>query len=336
MNIDELKNVVEEGYGLSIQSLEKVKNVYRIKTFDDDYCLKIIKYNFPHFYFILSAIKHLQNNGFDRVPDIIKKLDGADYISLDNSNAYLTKWVNARECNYDNPLDVSLAAYELGQLHNKSEGFKVTKKMQPRVYWYKWIEHFRTRKDEILDFKKRIDKKEKKSEFDCLYLSFLEEELKRADKAVENLIKSDYINKVKNEIIKSGFCHHDYAHHNVLVESSGRISIIDFDYCILDISIHDLASLIIRKMKNGKWDIDDALFIMESYSKSRRVEERDIPIMAAFMEFPQDYWQVGIQYYWEEQPWGEEFFIKKLKKIYEDFEEKQEFIEEFRHLKYSS
>jgi hypothetical protein len=51
------------------------------------------------------------------------------------------------------------------------------------------------------------------------------------------------------------------------------------------------------------------------------------------MEFPQDYWQVGIQYYWEEQPWGEEFFIKKLKKINEDSEEKQEFIEDFRVLK---
>lgn len=336
MNIDELKKVIEEGYGLNIQSLEKVKNVYRIRTFEEDYCLKVIKYNFPHFYFILSAIKHLQNNGFDRVPDILKKLDGTDYICLDNSNAYLTKWVNARECNYDNPLDISQAAIKLGQLHNKSEGFQMTEKMQPRVYWYKWIEHFKTRKHEILDFKNRINKKKKRSEFDCLYLEALDEELKRADKAVENLIKSEYMDKVKHEIVKNGFCHHDYAHHNVLIDDNGNINIIDFDYCILDINIHDLASLIIRKMKNGKWDIDDALFIMDNYSKSRKVEKKDIPIMAAFMEFPQDYWQVGIQYYWEEQPWGEDFFVKKLKKIYEDREEKQEFIEEFRLLNYGN
>jgi hypothetical protein len=54
------------------------------------------------------------------------------------------------------------------------------------------------------------------------------------------------------------------------------------------------------------------------------------------MEFPQDFWQIGIQYYWENQPWGEEFFIKKLEKILEDREDKQNFIDEFRFFNYKS
>jgi CotS family spore coat protein len=205
--------------------------------------------------------------------------------------------------------------------------------MQPRVYWYKWFKNFATRKDEILDFKRIINEKENKTEFDYIYYSVMNEELKRVDKAVENLIKSDYIEKVNEDVFKSGFCHHDYAHHNVLIEENGQINIIDFDYCILDINLHDLSSLLLRRMKNGKWDMNSAAEIIQSYSKIRKVEQRDVPIMAAFMEFPQDYWQVGIQYYWEEQPWGEDFFIKKLKKIIEDREEKQEFIEEFRNIK---
>lgn len=336
MKIDELKELVESSYGLNVMELEKVKNVYRIKTNEEDYCLKMIKYNFPHFWFILSAIKHLQNKGFDRVPEIIKKNDGVDYVSISNLNAYLTKWIDARECNYDNPIDVSKAAVKLAELHNKSEGFKVTDEMQPRVYWYKWIENFKTRKNEILDFKRRIAEKDKNSEFDYLYLSAMKEELDRADKAIENLVNSAYIEKVKNEIKKSGFCHHDYAHHNVLIEESGRINIIDFDYCILDISLHDLGSLLIRTMKNGKWDLNCSTSIMDSYGSKRKIEKKDIAIMSAFMEFPQDYWQVGIQYYWEEQPWGEDFFIKKLKKIYEDRDEKQEFIDEFKFFKYES
>lgn len=334
MDIDELKSIVEKGYGINISSVEKVKNVYKIKTLNEEYCLKVIKYNFPHFYFILSAIKHLQNKGFETVPDIIPRVDGCDYISFDNSNAYLTKWVNARECNYDNPFDVSQAAAKLAELHNNSEGFNINDKMQPRIYWYKWIEHFKTRKNEILDFRDRIHKKDKKTEFDYFYMENMDEELKRADRAVGNLIKSKYVEKVDKEIVKKGFCHHDYAHHNVLIESSGRINIIDFDYCILDLGIHDLASLLIRKMKDGKWVIEDAKSIMDSYSKHRVIEKIDIPIMAAFMEFPQYYWQVGIQYYWEKQPWGEDFFLKKLRKYYEDREEKQEFIEEFRNVSY--
>lgn len=333
MNIDELKQLVEEMYALNVISLEKVKNVYRIKTSNDEYCLKVIKYNFPHFFFILSAIKHLQNKGFDKIPEIIDRVDGVSYLPIENCNAYLTKWIRARESNYDNPIDVSHAAMKLAEFHNKSEGFIADNRMEPRVYWYKWIDNFRTRKNEILDFKNRIEAKVVKSEFDYLFLSGMEEELSRADKSVENLLRSDYFEKVNEDINKGGFCHHDYAHHNVLIEENGSINIIDFDYCILDINLHDLASFLLRRMKNGKWDLDNAFFIMNRYNTIRKLEERDIPIMAAFMEFPQDYWQVGIQYYWEKQPWEEEFFIKKLKKIYEDKEEKQEFIEEFRLVK---
>jgi CotS family spore coat protein len=336
LNIDKLKQLVEKRYGLNIIELEKVKNVYRIKTTEDDYCLKMIKYEFPHFWFIVSAIKHLQNNGFDKVPEIIRTQDKMDYMSIDNLNAYLTKWINARECNYDNPIDLSLAAVKLAELHNKSEGFRVTDRMKPRVYWYKWIETFGTRIDEILDFKKRIGLKAEKTEFDYLYLSAMQEELNRAQSAIENLRKSSYVEKVNDEIRKSGFCHHDYAHHNVLIEEDGSINIIDFDYCILDINLHDLSSLLIRRMKNGKWDIDNALSILDSYGSARKVDKRDNKIMAAFIEFPQDYWQLGIQYYWEGPLKSEEFFVKKLNKIYEDREEKQEFINEFRCIDYES
>lgn len=30
--------------------------------------------------------------------------------------------------------------------------------------------------------------------------------------------------------------------------------------------------------------------------------------MREFIRFPQAFWQIGLQVYWEQQPWGEEFF----------------------------
>jgi CotS family spore coat protein len=141
---------------------------------------------------------------------------------------------------------------------------------------------------------------------------------------------------MKLEVENRGVCHHDFAHHNVLIEKDGSVNLIDFDYTILDTHLHDLSSLLIRRMKNGKWDVENALFILNSYNSIYKVENDDIEIMCAFMEFPQDFWQVGIQYYWEVQPWGEEFFLKKLERILEDNIEKQDFIEEFRGLKYKS
>lgn len=335
MEVQEVVQHIKKHYDIEVKKIEKIKNVYKIYGKDEVYCLKVIKYAFPHFLFIVSAIRHLQNNGFEKVPSFITTTDGEVYIKLENNYAYLTPWIHARECNYDNPLDVKVAAKKLSELHKCSENFNVTIDMKPRIGWLKWFKVFSTRIDEIYDFKRKISKKDNLTEFDELYIDMIEEEIERGKYCLKNLGESNYIFKMKEEIKKRGFCHHDYAHHNVLISMSKEINIIDFDYCILDTHLHDLSSLLIRVMKNGRWDITKGEFIINSYNEINRVFQDDIPIMAAFMEFPQEYWQVGIQYYWEKQPWGEEFFLKKLKKIQEDKYDREEFIERFRIMKYN-
>jgi CotS family spore coat protein len=334
LETEELKDLVQDKYSLCIDNIEKIKNVYRIETKNGMFCLKIINYDFKHFLFIIGAIKHLQKNGFQSIPRIIDTIENDEYIAVDNKYAYLTPWLSARQCNYDNPVEIKLCTQKLAQLHIKSLNFKVTPDMKPRIAWLKWIETFKTRESEILNFKKRIDEKEHKTAFDINYLAVMEEELLRSDRSIRNLYKSEYISKMKDEIKHRGFCHHDYAHHNVLIEKGGSVSIIDFDYCILDTHLHDLSSLLIRRMKNGKWDLENALFIMDEYDATNQIYKSDIEVMAGFMEFPQEYWQTGIQYYWEKKNWGEEFFLKKLEKIVEDRADRQIFIDDFRKIEY--
>ncbi|MCB2306404.1 CotS family spore coat protein [Clostridium estertheticum] len=334
MEIEEVKEIVKDNYSLNIDNIEKIKNVYRIETRDNKYCLKIVNYELGHFLFIIGAIKHLQNNGFQSIPEIIETNDQNEYITLQNKYAYLTLWVDARECDYDNLEEIKLCTSKLAELHKKSLNFKVTPDMKPRIAWLKWIETFKTRRNEILDFKRRISEKKSFTEFDSNYLKIMQGELERCNKAVNNLCRSEYVSKMKEEIKHRGFCHHDYAHHNVLLEKSGGVSVIDFDYCILDTHLHDLSSLLIRRMKNGKWNLENALFIMYEYDETFQIHKSDIEVMAAFMEFPQEYWQIGIQYYWEKKDWGEEFFLKKLEKMNEDKEEKQILIDKFRKIKY--
>lgn len=336
MEISMVKDTVEKNYDIEISKIEKIKNVYKIDSNKGRVCLKLIKYNYKHFLFIISAMMHLRKNGFTNVLPFITTIKGKYYIEIENNYAYLNPWIESRQCNYNNPLDVILATSTLAKLHKKSEGFTITEDMQPRIGWFKWIETFKTRINEVLDFKQRIEAKDEKTEFDNLYMNMMKEELYIARKSVDDLLCTDYLEKMKEEINKKGFCHHDYAHHNVLVNNNSEVTIIDFDYCILDTHLHDLASLLIRKMKNGKWDIDSANFILDVYNSVKKVDKLDISIMAAFIEFPQDYWQVGIQYYWEKQPWTEEFFMSKLNKILKDREQKQEFVDEFMSYRYNS
>ncbi|HEY5562005.1 MAG TPA: CotS family spore coat protein [Clostridiaceae bacterium] len=332
-NYNDLKRNIEENYNIEVLDIIKVKSSYRVETKNKNYCLKVIKYNFSHFLFIIGAIKHLVNKQCEGIINIIPTVTGRDYIRVDVYYAYLTDWLNTRECNYDNPLDTYLAVNALSKLHAKSYGFELNSNMKPRIGWFKWIENYRTRSDEIVNFGQRIIEKDTKTAFDSMYLEAMEEELLRAEASIENLICSEYILKMEEEIQLKGFCHHDYAHHNVLIGENQKVFVIDFDYCILDSHLHDLSSLLIRVMKNGKWELRTTKDLLNIYNNTSNLQEKDTAIMAAFMEFPQAYWQLGIQYYWERQPWEEEIYIKRLEKILEDRQEKQEFIEDFRLFK---
>ena len=167
------------------------------------------------------------------------------------------------------------------------------------------------------------------SDFDKLYLSIMDEELKRVERTLFHIKNSGYFDYMKKEVKKLGFCHHDYANHNVLLLADNEINIIDFDYCILDTHLHDVSSLLIRAMKDGKWSKEKANLILNNYCKSNSIYDEELKLIRDFIRFPQVFWQVGIQYYWEQQPWGEEFFIEKINKYLEDIDYREEFLEEY-------
>lgn len=324
-----VKELIEKNYDISVESVEKIKNVYKVKSNDNSkFCLKVIGYTYPHFFFIISAMEHLKNRNYENILEIIVNKENKNYIEFKDKFAYLTQWIDCRQANYDNPVDLENATINLAKLHRCSEGFSINSKMKPRIYWGNWIKNFETRGKEILDFKNRIYQKAYKSDFDLLYLTIINEELKKVEDSIINLKKSRYRELMSKEIIKRGFCHHDYAHHNVLLDSSNNINIIDFDYCILDTHLHDLGSLCIRVMKDGKWELSKFREIINNYSKIKEVEEAEINILKYFFMFPQGYWQLGIQYYWEQQPWKEEVFIGKILKYMNDIKMRAEFIEE--------
>lgn len=324
-----IKKFIEENYDLAVEKVEKVKNSYKITALNGTYSLKTIKYEFPHFYFILSAMKHLQKNGFTDIPEFILNNKGTEFGVIDKKYVYLTEWIISRSSNFDNPIELSLVSTELAKLHKASSGFNINENMKPRIGWFSWEKVFKTRRDEILDFKNRISQKANKSDFDLLYLDNIKNEIERAERSIEGLRKNNYVSVMEKEVFRRGFCHHDYAYHNILVDSRGKFKIIDFDYCILDSHLHDLSSLIIRSMKNGKWNIRKADVILYSYEKVFEIEKNELPIMREFIRFPQTFWQLGIQVYWEQQPWGEEFFLNKLEKYLEDCSEREDFIDSY-------
>lgn len=326
----ELKSYLSEQYRMNILNILPVKNVIKLSTSEGDKCLKRVRYGKGNFLFILSAMKHLQDREFNGIIPFIPTVSGEMYIALENGFGFLTDWISSRECDYSNPIELKMAARSLAKLHKASENYIEAEGAAPRIEWGRWIQKFTGRIQEMHKFKEIINNKPSLTYFDCMYLDNLDYYISQGILAVNHLKESRYLELSQIEMKKKSFCHHDYAHHNVLISDDFNVYIIDFDYCICDTRIHDLASLIIRNMRHGNWNIEKAQYIIECYLSEGYLEKDEIPVMNGFIEFPQDFWQVGLQYYIEKQKWDESQFNKRLDNVIKDRLDRQQFIDEFK------
>ena len=92
-------------------------------------------------------------------------------------------------------------------------------------------------------------------------------------------IRDSYWDVSRESEKKGQFCHHDMAEHNFLITTEENMKIIDFDFCIMDTRLHDVASLVIRNMKRGIWDIEKAYFILNEYSKYYPINDGDLKVI---------------------------------------------------------
>lgn len=322
-----LKGIVEREYEIEVKSMEKIKNTYRING-SEGYCLKVVNYNYPHFSFILGCIKHLKMNKLESILDIIPNKTDKEYIKIGDKYGYLTKWIKAKESDFDDFELVERIGEEVSKMHLKSRGYIIPSRSNPRIYWGSWISVFEARINEMYDFKNRINQKAFKNSFDKLFLENLKEQIEKGNKAIEDLKESDYLKITNEQIMKMGFCHHDLENHNILIDENNDIKFIDFDYCILDSNLHDIASLIWRVNRYSDLNIErKTKMLLRGYERNIKIKENEKDVIRAFIAFPNDFWQRGLQAYWEQQPWGEEFMVEKLEQYLKSQNKKNRVIE---------
>lgn len=301
-----------EEMGLRIKQIIPVRSVFRLVTDKGFFCLKKLRFSFDEMCFITEAVAHLKNNGFRNVLGMVEQKSGGSFIDFNGSKYFLTEWIDGRECDFMNPMDLECAVDALCDLHKASEGFRPTIQPESRDYLGKWPDGFRKRIEEMQLIKEQVSSKPEQNEMDRVYLSYADTCIGDAEDALHMLEQSDYAQLVEQAREKGGFIHHDYAHHNILHSFDGRTFVIDFDYCIRDVRIHDLGSLILRNMKKCSWDIDKAMYIIDSYNKKSPVSHMELEALVPFFLFPQDFWMVSRQYYIERKDWEEEDYLDKM------------------------
>jgi len=323
-------------FDLLVYDVIPVRKVFILNTDKGDKVLKKVNYSIDQLKFINYGIEYIKSNNFNRIIEFEKTKSNLIYVPWKNEIYCIMDLVEGRECEYSNPVDVMLTSRAIAGLHKASEGIaqeegfkRLLLKNDGRSLIGKTIDNFNKKLNELLFYKDIATLNEDKNEFDCIFLKnvkYYEDNIKQSINILE---KSDYYN-LCTEKEKIAFCHHDLAHHNILVNKE-EVYFLDFDYAVLDLKVHDICNFTNKSIKDFCYDIEKCHNIISEYTKVNPLDARELKVLYGMLSFPEDFYSISKDYYTRKKQWSEEIFLNRLKRKVEYKKDRELFLEAFKN-----
>lgn len=300
------------GFGLKSLSCETYRGIWRVQTENGYKYLKRSKLNREEIKFIHEVLEYLYRRGFGRAPRLTLNLKGEPFVQDEAGLFVLTDWQFSKELDFRILMDLRAAARFLAEFHLAGEGFEPVRTLPERTLWYGWPIKFIRRLRQLEEFEQLAQSEAERSEFSRLYLRHFNTFYRQAVYSLELLFRAPYPIVAQTDSARRSLCHHDFSGRNLLRTYDHRLFLVDFDYCLRDLKIHDIINLLVRNLKHNGWRVEVCRFILEEYQRVSSLSREEIEVMQVLLTWPQDFWQVGLQYYLEKLPWPKERFLKKL------------------------
>lgn len=332
---DRLDKTYLKRYNLSLDIFDRfdfhvrdvcpIRSVFMISTDKGEKIFKKLDYSLEELKFIDNMISYLNKN-FNRTMKFARCRDGNIYTMYKGEVYCIIDLIRGRECDFDNPIDLKIASKGIANFHKASVGFKCD--IDKRDNRGKLIDKFEVKKEEMEFFKNIANIHETKNEFDNIFLKEVDYYIDQINESI-NLLKNSNYYKLSKERNKNVICHHDLAHHNILIKDE-EAYFIDFDYSILDLKSHDLCNFISKAIKNSAFDIEKTENILNSYSKENTIDKEELKVLYAILTFPEDFYSISKNYYTKCKDWDERAFLNKLIKKCGYKEDRKEFLKYFK------
>ena len=316
-----------DNYGLEIRNLAPYKDAWVAQTPQGRKVIRRISYSPERLRFVHGAKEHLICNGFMGVDRYLCTMWGEPYFNFDNSYYTMIDFVDGRESSFDNDNDVKRAAVSLAELHRASRGYSAPTNCKVQDDLGQLPAYFNKRLEDIKKLKKQA--KKGKGKFDQFFLEYADYFIDIGEAAVKELEASKYNKLAENTRSEGLFCHHDYTHHNIIMDGD-RITIMNFDFCCFEIRVYDIANFIRRKMRKCEWDITKTELIINSYNKKEVLGAEELAVMKLILQFPQKFWRVVNRYYNSRRSWSERSYVMRLQEVIDEIGPHSEFIKNYK------
>lgn len=323
----QLVQIVEQNYPFKIEKIDPHRHVFCCQTDDGKKLLKPFYESEERLNLIIQAKEHLDQQGFNHFIPFLPTIDGQLYCRQGEQLYFLMHWIDGHLCNYDNPFELKRATQIFAQFHQAAKNFLPTLKIPS--YLSKWPVIFLERISDLYACRHLASKRPKVNAFETRFLKVIDFYIQQAEKAYTMLSESSYLKICELAKRESPFCHHDLAHHNVIITINNQPLLIDFDYLLQDLHLHDLASILIRNGKASQWNLKRCQFILEVYQQIKPVTAEELEVMLAFMTFPYEIWFLAYQRYLAKKAWPEDYFTKELERKTKYEQYRQHFLSNF-------
>ncbi|CDF57224.1 CotS family spore coat protein [Thermobrachium celere] len=312
-------------YNFLVEDAVPIRSVFILKTNEGLKILKKVDYKIEEIEYIYEVLNHIRRS-YPYIINFKQSVEGKPYVEYEGGVYVVFDLIEGRECIYENPVDLLGASRSLAKLHNASNGIKVK---DIRNNLYKMDSNIIKKIKELNMCRDFADLHVNKTDFDRLFLEYADYYIEQANLSLKELQESDYRKLCRDKYV---LCHHDLAHHNIIVDNEDNYYFVDFDYCMIDLPYHDLCNFITKAIKHNMWNVDMADTILQGYSMIRKLEPNELKVLYAYLLFPQDFYDITISYYMKTRGWDEDEFFEKLKRKAEYKEDREKFLKDFKEL----
>jgi len=322
----ELTIDIFDAYDMQIEDIVPIRSVYLLYTDKGVKILKKINYSLEELKFINDVVNYARGN-YQFIVSFMNTADGGYYIKKDNDIYVVLDIIEGREADFQNPIDIAMVSKALCKFHKSTCG--MNQMIESRNNLHNWIPNFKKRADELLKFREISELHHIKSNFDKLFLEYVDRYYEEALHSIELLKKSSYDRLCSEDNKIKSICHHDLAYHNIMIDNDCNVHFVDFDYCIFDLRIHDIGNFIVKAVKYCGWDMDKAQTILESYSSIDEISKDELKALYGFLMFPQDFYEISRQYYMKTKDWDEDDFLSRLERKAGYYRDREQFLNDF-------
>ena len=300
-----------EKLGLKVNDIVPLRKVFILFTDLGKKVLKRCSLSSDKVNFINKAINYI-NLKDKNIMKYYKNAENEIITTLNNKEYVVLDMIEGREANFNNPIEVMWCSKEIRKFHEASreiEKYLIENDVECQ-YGINVIDKYIKDLHTIEYIKDLISKYKYRNEFDDIVMSNVDYIRSEISNAIELLLKSNY-EKLRNDKNKMVLCHNDLAHHNFIINEE-NVSLIDFDYCNIDIRIKDIYNFSNKVIKNLAYDKESLDNILQYYYNNN-IDSEELQVLYSFINYPEEIVSIIIEYYYKQKAWDEEVFSSRLK-----------------------